>query len=360
MVKGVNLGNWLVLEKWMSPKLFEGTTAEDETYLCKELSEVAKQERLKTHRDSYITDRDFAYLADKGMDMVRIPVPFFIFGDYEPFAGCIQYLDRAFDWAEKYGLKVLLDLHTVPGSQNGFDNGGICGVCRWHKNPADVAFAITVLEKLVLRYKDRQNLWGISPLNEPISQELWDIIDLPNRYKAVDPEAARDSEPVPTAFLKQFYTEAYRRIRAISQRVAIVFQDGFRVREWVGFLKEPEFHNFFVDIHLYLMGYHGEQTLEGYLAHIEREFAGTVKEMSAHFPLIVGEWCINASSRPLAGLSIAEKRPFYQQIAAAQLKAWESAAGWFYWSYKLNRDEPGVDGWDMGKAMELGYFPKNF
>ena len=23
-IKGVNLGNWLVLEKWMSPMLFEG------------------------------------------------------------------------------------------------------------------------------------------------------------------------------------------------------------------------------------------------------------------------------------------------------------------------------------------------
>ena len=25
-VKGVNLGNWLVLEKWMSPSLFDGAT----------------------------------------------------------------------------------------------------------------------------------------------------------------------------------------------------------------------------------------------------------------------------------------------------------------------------------------------
>ena len=25
MIKGVNLGNWLVLEKWMSPELFDGT-----------------------------------------------------------------------------------------------------------------------------------------------------------------------------------------------------------------------------------------------------------------------------------------------------------------------------------------------
>ena len=29
-VKGVNLGNWLVLEKWMSSELFHGTEAEDE------------------------------------------------------------------------------------------------------------------------------------------------------------------------------------------------------------------------------------------------------------------------------------------------------------------------------------------
>ena len=32
-IKGVNLGNWLVLEKWMSPHLFDGTMAEDEYYL---------------------------------------------------------------------------------------------------------------------------------------------------------------------------------------------------------------------------------------------------------------------------------------------------------------------------------------
>ena len=32
-IKGVNLGNWLVLEKWMSPALFEGTGAQDEYYV---------------------------------------------------------------------------------------------------------------------------------------------------------------------------------------------------------------------------------------------------------------------------------------------------------------------------------------
>ena len=90
MIKGVNLGNWLVLEKWMSPGLFADTEAEDETQLSCDLADVI--ERLTAHRDSYITERDFAYLARHGIDTVRIPVPFFIFGDYPPYVGCVEYL----------------------------------------------------------------------------------------------------------------------------------------------------------------------------------------------------------------------------------------------------------------------------
>lgn len=58
-IKGVNLGNWLVLEKWMSPALFEGTTAEDEYYLPTQLSPEAYEARIKIHRSEYITERDF-------------------------------------------------------------------------------------------------------------------------------------------------------------------------------------------------------------------------------------------------------------------------------------------------------------
>ena len=49
-VKGVNLGGWLVLEKWMAPQIFEGTTAEDEYYLPTQLSKEAYEARIKTHR----------------------------------------------------------------------------------------------------------------------------------------------------------------------------------------------------------------------------------------------------------------------------------------------------------------------
>lgn len=120
----------------MSPALFEGTEAQDEYYLPRWLSREVYEARIRIHRSEYITERDFAAIRAMGMEAVRIPVPYFIFGDREPFIGCVEELDRAFCWAERYGLKILIDLHTAPEGQNGFDNGGICGVCRWSKNPA--------------------------------------------------------------------------------------------------------------------------------------------------------------------------------------------------------------------------------
>nr|MCR4674501.1 glycosyl hydrolase family 5 [Lachnospiraceae bacterium] len=137
-IKGVNLGNWLVLEKWMEPAMFDGVDAEDETWLNRRADKNMLKERMKQHRDTYVEEKDFRFLKEAGITHVRIPVPYFIFGDREPFIGCIEYLDKAFDWAEKYEIKILVDLHTTPGSQNGYDNGGICGVCKWHKQPEEV------------------------------------------------------------------------------------------------------------------------------------------------------------------------------------------------------------------------------
>ena len=37
------------------------------------------------------------------------------------------YLRRLVKWADELGVKVLIDLHAAPGSQNGFDNSGRMG-----------------------------------------------------------------------------------------------------------------------------------------------------------------------------------------------------------------------------------------
>lgn len=129
-IQGVNFGNWLVLEKWMSPQLFSNSDADDEYYLPRTIERMDYQSRIAQHRAEWISERDFVLLKGMGVNSVRIPVPYFIFGDREPFIGCINELDLAFAWGAHYGISILIDLHTAPLGQNGFDNGGIQGECK--------------------------------------------------------------------------------------------------------------------------------------------------------------------------------------------------------------------------------------
>lgn len=385
-VKGVNLGNWLVLEKWMSPALFEGTTAEDEYYLPRQLSPEVYEARIKVHRSEYISERDFACIKRIGMNTVRIPVPYFIFGDRKPFIGCIEELDKAFTWAEKYDLKILVDLHTAPLSQNGFDNGGICGVCKWSQMPEEVEYVLDVLEKLAKRYGSREGLFGITPINEPITEGMWNMMNVPERYPAVDKEMAEGSAPNTLEFLRDFYNRAYDRIRPnIAEDKYVVFHDAFQLKAWKEFLTQPRFHNVMPDTHQYLMVAEAmgcKQTLNGYIEYIQENFAKQIAEVQEYVPVVCGEWCLfnsyavgvdtKGGQTVLNGMDFSDNKPvmtaetrqhLYQQLANAQLAAWQEGSGYFYWSYKLLMDtvnEPnwfGWDSWDLGKCVDMGWFP---
>jgi aryl-phospho-beta-D-glucosidase BglC (GH1 family) len=387
-VKGVNLGNWLVLEKWMSPVLFEGTTAEDEYYLQKQLPPEIYEARMKVHRSEYISERDFACIKRMGMNTVRIPVPYFIFGDRPPYLGCIEELDKAFAWAEKYGLKILVDLHTVPWSQNGFDNGGLSGVCKWSQHPEEVDFVLTVLERLAERYGTREGLFGITPVNEPITQEVWDLFNVPVRYPAVDKEMAEGSGPNTLEFLRDFYDRAYDKIRAhVAEDKYVVFHDGFQLKAWKDFVTQPKYKNIMLDTHQYLMVAEAmgcEQTPDGYVAYIKENFEKLVEEVQQYVPVVCGEWCLfnsycvgidtKGGQSVLNGvdftgdrnvLSDEEKKAVFQKICKAQLDAWKKGSGYFYWSYKLLLDTVndvnwfGWDSWDLGKSVDQGWFTQD-
>ena len=170
-LRGVNLGGWLVLEKWMTPSLFEGLAATDETTWCAELGGDAPT-RLRSHWERFITREDFAWLAGVGINAVRIPLGHWIFGppypyhpkygaDPHPFVdGGIDVLDRALGWAAEFGLGVILDLHAAPGCQNGFDNGGIKDVCQWHTREQYLAHSVAVLGRLAARYRRARALYA--------------------------------------------------------------------------------------------------------------------------------------------------------------------------------------------------------
>ena len=385
-IKGVNLGNWLVLEKWMSPALFEGTTAEDEYYLPTQLEPAVYEARIRQHRAEYITERDFVTIRAMGLNTVRIPVPYFIFGDRPPFIGCIEELDRAFLWAERYGLKILIDLHTAPDSQNGFDNGGISGVCKFFQEPEEIEFVYTVLERLAERYGNRKGLWGIEILNEPVSEEMWKVMDVPSRYKPVDPEKAAGSKGYDPQQLRAFYLEAYDRLRAyLPVEKKIVIHDGFDLTAWKDFMREEKYQGVVLDTHQYLMMAEAtgcEQTLESYRAFIKEKYEPAIEEMQKYFPTVCGEWCLFNSlacgrdtkggqsvlngemEAQIASVDDEKKKEIYLALDEAQKAAWNKGAGYFYWSYKLLVDTvssdawSGWDSWDLGRCVDFGWFKR--
>ena len=345
-INGTNLGNWLVLEHWMSPHIFDGTGTEDEIWLGRVLSEEDLSARLKEHRDAYVTEEDFKLIAEKGLNLVRIPVPYFIFGDRPPYPGCVEYLDKAFDWAEKYGLQVMIDLHTVPGSQNGYDNGGLTGVCKWCKNPEEVKFALSVLDRLGARYGTREGLYGIEVLNEPISWLVY--VSAPSTGKARDKEEAKGSGHVPLGFLKGFYQRAYRILRKyLPEDKVIVFHDGFRLGSWGDFFVKNEMKNVILDTHIYVFAMENFVPIAKpwvYKAYVKFQ-RGLISKAQKYTPVVVGEWCISNKYAENAAKEESDpekakalRRSRYQEIYKMQMDAWEGTAGQIYWNYQLRRD----------------------
>ncbi len=363
-LRGVNLGEWLVLEKWMDEDLFFGTEAMDETYLCITLGKEKAAERLRIHRDEFITERDFEEIAVKGFNAVRIPVPFFLFEDVGPYIHCYEYLDKAFDWAEKYGLKILVDLHTAPGGHNGTDNSGICGICLWSTKEEYVAYTLQVLEKIAERYGGRTAMWGIGVLNEPMCSDteagkMLNIHNFVQFYVPVDKEAAKGNTNYTLEFLRQFYKDAYARIRKhMGSDKKVVFCDAFELEIWDDFLKGNGFEGVVLDTHNYLMT--PDMTLfkeknadvyEAYLHSLGEKVTAAAKRL----PLIVGEWNIQNHADGLAEMSKEQKDDLYSRVADAFLDGMRECLGWFYWNYKVIAD--GIDAVcdDAGRCVNHGW-----
>lgn len=320
------------------------------------------------HRSEYITERDFARIASLGFNAVRIPVPYYIFGDREPFIGCIEELDYAFSWAEKYGLKILIDMHMVPGSQNGFDNGGQSGVCKWAQNTEEVEYVLVCLEKLADRYGKREGLLGIEPLNEPMVSDMrWEDMDIMKKYPPADPEEAVGSAPIDMEFLKGFYMKAYARLRFhMPEDKWIVFHDGFQLEGWDDFMEGEQFVHVAFDTHQYLSNFEAQgcgKSLEGYQEAVEA-VAEKISALEKEFPVICGEWCLH-NGYAFSIRDDMEKKKIYNELAKIQIDAWEKGAGYFYWNYKLLIDTVNDgrlkgwdwDAWDLDKSVSMGWFP---
>jgi glucan 1,3-beta-glucosidase len=280
-IRGVSLGSLYVLEPFITPHLFYPFLGNQErvisdTYsLCDYLGPYKTNKLLKKHWNDWINEDIISEIYDSGINTIRIPVGDYMYlpyGSYsivengfKCFDGSIEHLDYILNYMKKYNFKIIIDVHAWKDSQNGFDNSGqtknmeitvmnssfdlnrsILYYKHWNIRSAqwvgtydiinkeyininyqNIDHAINVIDIILDKYKNYENIWGLCPMNEP-----W--------------------ENTPEDILKYFYKKVYDSfIDKWSYDKVLILHDSFRPYLWedCDFI-ELDKNNIKIDIYL--------------------------------------------------------------------------------------------------------------
>lgn len=341
-IRGVNLSGWFIPEPWVTPSLFAATGASNETELQAALGATTYNEHVRQHYETFISEDDFRRMSAIGLNAVRLQIPWYAFGsqgESEIYIPVVDYIDRAFEWSEKYGMSVLLDLATVPGGQG--DSNDTASTPRstadWHSSANGRHIALSVLERLATRYGSRPNVLGIELLDSPIMSVRKNIFTM--------------TEGIPSHYLRNFYRDAYELVRMhMDEDKMVVFSASGHPGAWKHFMRGSQYANVCMDVHLY---HYRDETAQditgprGLSSAIARNRRLIHEARQAGFPVIVGEWSgaavfANASVTP-------EGRAAYERVFISnQLASFGDARGWFFQTWKTERR---IAAWDARVAL---------
>ncbi|MFI5160684.1 MAG: glycoside hydrolase family 5 protein [Sphingobacteriales bacterium] len=174
MMRGTNLGNWLMPEGYMfkfnktnSPRLINEAITEL-------LGPAEAATFWRTYQDTYITEPDIHYLKSIGVNSIRIPFNYRLFthedymGQNDPNRG-FQLLDRVIGWCKKENIYVILDMHAAPAGQTGDNIDDGTGYPFLFKSEASQKVCAEIWKRIADHYKNETIILGYDLLNEPIA-----------------------------------------------------------------------------------------------------------------------------------------------------------------------------------------------
>lgn len=330
---GVNLAGWLTLESWVTPELFAGSGALDEDALISALGRDLYTEVVRKHRASFVTEEDFRLIAARGLNAVRIPVPWYLFGtngsDLGSCLGCVDEMDCALSWAEEYGIHVIFALAVNLGENLTAQVGGSVddlGMLRER--------LVLVASAIARRYSSRTGFFGIALADE------------------VTPQVRRGltlTDGIPLHMLRNYYREAYEAIREVAgDDVVVIMPDAGIPSGWRRFMAQRHYVNVWLDCHLDRTSAHLDATgPTGVRKLVERGRAHIADARRCGMPVMVGKW---SASLPISDAAITpEGRIALERIyTSEQLATYERLSAWFFQTWKTSGL---LAGWDARLAL---------
>jgi endoglucanase len=173
LMKGTNLGNWLVPEGYM----FKFKDAASPRMINEVISELigpsAARQFWKAHIANYITRADIHYLRSIGMNSIRIPFHYKLFTDEDYLGGKgeargFAIMDSVVKWCAAENLYVILDMHAAPGGQTGDNIDDSYGYPFIYTSAEDQALITSIWTRIADHYKNNRAIMGYDLFNEPI------------------------------------------------------------------------------------------------------------------------------------------------------------------------------------------------
>ncbi|KAJ9119310.1 hypothetical protein QFC24_005781 [Naganishia onofrii] len=355
-VRGVNLGGWFVTEPWITPSLYSvGGSADtpiDEWSLCATLGKKKAFNSLQDHWGSFFDRGDFEDIAAAGLNAVRIPVGYWNIIDildFEPYVGgAYPYIIRAVYWAAELGISVLLDLHGLPGSQNGQDNSGLSNIVSFQANQTNFDRAVAAVRNLT----------------EEFSKEIYNgtvtTIELMNEPRISDANFTMSQ-------LKAYYSAAGQTVRQYSNgAMRVLMHDAFwGPGYWAGFdplsnttSTSPEWLD--IDLHNYFAFAPNNNLPQEEILEKICNTSQYLRNTASLSPVLVGEWSLETGTAPNASpigraAQSQARRTWFRKLFEAQLSSY-SAFGWYFWTWKTEYD---INTWSYRRGIEDGWIPPN-
>jgi endoglucanase len=174
LMKGTNLGNWLVPEGYM----FKFNHASSPRLINETLSELigpdATNAFWKKYLNNYVTAGDIHYLKELGMNSIRVPFNYRMFTDNQYLGGlgeakAFALLDKLVGWCKSEKIYVLLDMHCAPGGQTGDNIDDSYAYPFLFDSPESQDLTIRLWRKIAAHFKNEPTILGYDLLNEPIA-----------------------------------------------------------------------------------------------------------------------------------------------------------------------------------------------
>jgi len=311
-LRGLNLGGWFIMEKWMCP-LDSGNlpdTYSAITNLDSRFGVITEQSLIHTYQTSWITTTDLDNITNGGFNCVRMPV---WWGNFYSITNTTAsgWRSDAFtvlDWlvtnCASRGIYVVLDMHGVIGGESTSGDTGQQNLNQYWTSAVDQSETDYMWTKLATHYNGNPTIAGYDLINEP------------------------DNAPS-TAAVISAYTNIYTTIHAVDTGHIAFIEGTFGNWDW-NMLPAPATYNWtnvVYSMHEYVFGATNA-------AQVEAGSAGQVSDFNNHLswnvPDYVGEW----NDMSLGAASYEYSINAYDQAGIS----------WGMWSYKAT-DGLLPDGW---------------